>query len=100
MKKNFTLYAAFLSLLISFSIFGQSGVGKLSGKIVDAETKEPMVGANVIVVGTDLGAATNINGVITYTDSNNLNPRTLTPYVNGYTIHTFKNSGSFTVSSL
>ncbi len=36
--------------------------GKLVGKVVDAQSKEPLVGANIILVGTNLGAATDVNG--------------------------------------
>jgi len=49
-------------LIMSSPLFGQSGVGKLSGKIIDAATKEPLIGANVVVVNSNLGAATNVNG--------------------------------------
>ena len=34
----------------------------LKGKIIDSKTKEPLIGANVIVVGTGQGSASNING--------------------------------------
>ncbi len=34
----------------STDIFGQTGVGKLSGKVVDADTSEPLIGANVVIV--------------------------------------------------
>ncbi len=36
--------------------------GTLKGKIVNAETQEPLIGVNVIVIGTVLGAATDLNG--------------------------------------
>ena len=36
--------------------------GKIKGKVVDASSGEPLVGANVIVVGTSMGAATNVSG--------------------------------------
>jgi len=49
-------------LIMSSPLFGQSGVGKLSGKVIDAATKEPLIGANVVIVNTNLGAATNVNG--------------------------------------
>ena len=49
-------------LIVSPALYGQAGVGKLSGKIVDAETREPLVGANIILIDTYMGAATDING--------------------------------------
>ncbi|MCS7054512.1 MAG: TonB-dependent receptor [Ignavibacterium sp.] len=56
MKKIFLI----ISLIASF-IYGGT-TGKLSGVIKDAETGEPLVGANVIIEGTSFGAATNIKG--------------------------------------
>jgi outer membrane receptor for ferrienterochelin and colicin len=51
-------------LLILFApFFIYSGTtGKLAGTIKDAQTGEPLVGANVIIEGTNFGAATNTNG--------------------------------------
>ena len=39
--------------------------GKIRGKVVDAGSGEPLVGANVVVVGTSMGAATNVSGEFT-----------------------------------
>jgi outer membrane receptor protein involved in Fe transport len=36
--------------------------GKIAGKVIDTATGEPLPGANVIVVGTTLGAATDLEG--------------------------------------
>ena len=44
------------------NIIGQSGQGKLAGTISDAETGEPLIGANLIIMGTSMGAATDIDG--------------------------------------
>lgn len=60
MKRFFYVLIGFL--LISNIAFPQTGVGKISGKVIDASTKEPLVGANIIVVNTNWGAATNIEG--------------------------------------
>ena len=49
-------------LLVSSISFAQSGVGKLSGQVIDADTKEPLIGANIIIVNTNLGAATDLDG--------------------------------------
>ncbi len=48
-------------ILLSAQLSAQTA-GKISGKIHDASTKEPLIGANVIIEGTVLGAATNLNG--------------------------------------
>ncbi|MDZ7264017.1 MAG: TonB-dependent receptor [candidate division KSB1 bacterium] len=36
--------------------------GKIAGKLVDAETGSPLIGANVIIQGTNLGAASDLEG--------------------------------------
>jgi outer membrane receptor for ferrienterochelin and colicin len=48
-------------ILLPFFIHPGS-TGKLSGSIKDAQTGEPLVGANVIIEGTNFGAATNVDG--------------------------------------
>ncbi|MGB5894694.1 MAG: carboxypeptidase-like regulatory domain-containing protein, partial [Ignavibacteriaceae bacterium] len=63
MNKIFTNVLVALSLLIlTSSAFAQTGVGKISGKILDADTREPLIGANIIILNTNLGAATDIDG--------------------------------------
>ncbi len=53
------LFALVVIALVPALVFG---AGKIRGKVTDAGTGEPLVGANVIVVGTSMGAATNIAG--------------------------------------
>jgi CarboxypepD_reg-like domain/TonB-dependent Receptor Plug Domain len=36
--------------------------GKLKGKVTDQQSGEPLIGANVLIVGTSFGAATDVNG--------------------------------------
>lgn len=60
MKRIYTVLFGLL-LITSFN-FAQTGVGKISGKIIDAATKEPLVGANIVIINTDWGAASNIEG--------------------------------------
>ena len=50
-----------LLLLVPVLAFSQIG-GKIRGKVVDQKTQEGLVGANVLVVGTSMGAATDVNG--------------------------------------
>ncbi len=63
MKKlgTFSKLIVFL-LILGTSLFAQSGVGKMSGTVKDADTGEPLIGANVTLVNTNLGAAADING--------------------------------------
>ena len=55
-----------LLVCIIFFIFSGkvfAGVtGKIAGKITDAESGEPLPGVNVIVEGTNMGAASDVNG--------------------------------------
>lgn len=50
-------------LFVIVNIISLAGTkGKIAGIIKDASTGEPLIGANVIIVGTNLGSATDING--------------------------------------
>jgi len=53
-----------MCVIIVFSAVAQdqSRPGRIVGRVTDAMTKEPMIGANVIVVGTKLGASTDLDG--------------------------------------
>lgn len=51
-----------LLLLISGHVIYAGTTGKLSGSVKDSQTGEPLVGANIIIVGTEFGAATNLDG--------------------------------------
>jgi CarboxypepD_reg-like domain/TonB-dependent Receptor Plug Domain len=63
MNKFFTnLLVALTFIVLASSAFAQTGVGKISGKVVDADTREPLIGANIILLNTNLGAATDIDG--------------------------------------
>lgn len=60
-KSHFLILVILTIIFISPNfLFGQSG--KISGTVVDSTTNEPLVGANVIIVGTNMGAATDFNG--------------------------------------
>ena len=50
----------FLALIIISTISAKSGV--ISGKVTDAETGEVLIGANLIILNTNWGAATDIEG--------------------------------------
>ncbi len=62
--KKFLTFSIFLfiSVLLSSTLFAQVGTGKLAGRVVDAETGEPLIGANVVILNTSLGAACDIDG--------------------------------------
>ena len=52
--------------LLPIAMFAQTG--KIKGKVTEMGTEEPLIGANVILIGTSLGAATDINGEYTITN--------------------------------
>ena len=49
-------------LLVSVGGMYAGTTGKIKGRVTDAQTGEPLPGVNVQVVGTTLGAATNLDG--------------------------------------
>lgn len=51
-----------IALLLVAVFLIASEYGKVVGKVLDNETGEPLIGANVMVEGTELGAATDANG--------------------------------------
>ncbi|MBU0473297.1 MAG: TonB-dependent receptor [Bacteroidetes bacterium] len=59
LKKIAILFS--LMLLLSMNLFAGE-TGKISGYVVDKSTGEPLIGANVIVDGTYLGGATDLDG--------------------------------------
>ena len=62
MRKSFAL--SFVTLLIPGLLFAQY---KVSGTVTDAKTGDKLVGANVIVEGTETGTSTNVDGNYTMT---------------------------------
>ncbi len=53
---------ALLSCICLSNISIAGTTGKLAGRITDSQTGEPIVGASVLVQGTSLGGATDVNG--------------------------------------
>jgi hypothetical protein len=64
MKKLFTRsahYCIILSLSSTFLLAGTTG--KISGKITDEKTAEPIVGVSVVLAGTTIGTASDVEGM-------------------------------------
>ena len=59
MKK---LFISVLAILFISALLFAGETGKIRGRVVDKETKEPLPGVNVVILGTTLGAATDLNG--------------------------------------
>ena len=72
-KPKFSGIAVIFALILLFgvsivsvgSISAQSAKGKIAGKVVDAETGDPMMFANIKIDGTSMGAASDLNGSFT-----------------------------------
>jgi TonB-linked SusC/RagA family outer membrane protein len=62
---KFKLSIFLLLIGIYLTSSGQTGT-KITGKVFDSQTKDPLIGATVIIKGTSRGAITNTVGVFTY----------------------------------
>jgi outer membrane receptor protein involved in Fe transport len=60
MFAKFTRHLLFMALLPALIWAGTTG--KIAGRIVDAASGEPLIGANIMVEGTNLGASTDMDG--------------------------------------
>ena len=80
MNRNPRIVAGILLYTLTSFLVAQMTV---SGTVVDASTGDPLSGANVVVEGTDNGAAADANG--TYTINNVARGSTLTASMIGYT---------------
>lgn len=61
-KRHSKIIIGILTFLFLPILLYSQTTGKISGKVIDAETGEAMIGANVILVGTQTGAATGEDG--------------------------------------
>ena len=64
--------------------------GKLKGKVTDQQSGEALIGANIIIVGTSYGAATDVNGEYTILNLNASTYEVRCSYI-GYQAKTFEN---------
>lgn len=54
---------AFLGVLLAYSHLLIAGsTGKIAGRVIDAVSKEPLMGVNVMIAGTRMGNSTDANG--------------------------------------
>jgi len=61
MKAKIKILSVILSFVFVSGVFAQ-GSGKLVGKVIDAQTGEAIIGANILIEGTSIGGATDFNG--------------------------------------
>ena len=60
-KVQFYLLKIIFIILLLNNATAQT-TGKIAGKVVDAETNEPLIGVNILIEGTTMGAATDVEG--------------------------------------
>lgn len=65
MMKSFFLFILQLGFIFSYSFSQEIRIGKLIGTIVDRVSQEPLLGANIILLGTNLGASVGEDGSFT-----------------------------------
>ncbi len=59
-QKFKTIFTLIIVFLLSQIVWSQTS--KISGKITDKSNNQPLIGANVILVGTSLGASSDMEG--------------------------------------
>jgi hypothetical protein len=59
---NSLKFVLILLISIIFTIPSLAQNGEIEGKVIDSSTGEPIIGANILIVGTDQGTATDIEG--------------------------------------
>lgn len=64
MRKKLAWVVLIVTVLLCVSAFSGT-TGKISGRVIDQETRSALAGANVMVEGTMLGAASNLDGYYT-----------------------------------
>ena len=62
------IYLKILSYLLIMNFVFSQDTKSLQGRIIDSKSKEPLIGANVIIKGTAQGSATNVDGEFFITD--------------------------------
>ena len=63
--KNFKMWSIVLTIAVLLPVLSSpafAALGKISGTVTDAEAGDPLIGAQVQIVGTMMGAATDMNG--------------------------------------
>ncbi|GMU95855.1 TonB-dependent receptor [Ignavibacterium sp.] len=55
------IFATFF-VQLSILIFAQPKFGKITGRVIDTNDGEPIIGANVLIEGTNIGSATDLDG--------------------------------------
>ena len=62
MKQIRNLFGLFIAGTLLAQTPAPERLGKITGHVLDAATKEPLIGANIQIIGTTLGAVSNVEG--------------------------------------
>lgn len=62
MSKNLNLLFVSICVVISISVLFAGTTGKIAGRVTDEVSGEPLAGVNIVLMGTSMGAATDIDG--------------------------------------
>ncbi|MBN8547565.1 MAG: TonB-dependent receptor [Ignavibacteria bacterium] len=94
------LLCAFIVSILFLSPQVLAQAGKISGRVLDSQTKEPLPFANVVIMGTNLGAATNLDGeyVIINVPPGTYKIRASMTGYNNYTVENIKVATGLTTS--
>ncbi len=63
MNSKSKLIIIFFLIVFSVTLFGQQSKGTIKGKVIDIETKQPLIGVNVFISSINTGSATDENGI-------------------------------------
>ena len=55
------LLAIVVAVLLPCSVFSGT-TGKVAGKVIDAQSKEPLIGVNIVIANTTMGASSDVDG--------------------------------------
>lgn len=100
MKKNLKTTFSIWAILISVSAFSQNNPqinANIKGKVIDAITNEPLIGATVSIKGTTNGGQTDVNGEFKLTTGQKLPFTLIITYVGYQTKEETINSSDITL---
>ncbi|MGQ9644510.1 MAG: carboxypeptidase-like regulatory domain-containing protein, partial [Ignavibacterium sp.] len=60
--KYFYYFLATLYILLSVVSYTQTNTGKIAGRLIDSDSGEPIIGANIYIENSNIGAATDLDG--------------------------------------
>jgi outer membrane receptor protein involved in Fe transport len=55
-------YSFLLAVLLLPALLAAGTTGKIAGTVLDAKNNDPVIGANIVIIGTSMGAATDPDG--------------------------------------